>query len=52
MISQNVELEEKHTHLRQLYETESKAKWQYIAQIEELSKEVKQLRNEVVKTQK
>jgi hypothetical protein len=33
--------------LTQLYETEAKSKWQFIAQIEELSNEVKQLREEV-----
>jgi hypothetical protein len=41
------ELREKYIHLNQLYETEAKSKWQYLAQIEELSNEVKTLREEV-----
>jgi hypothetical protein len=36
-------------HLSQLYETESRSKWHYLAQIEELSNEVKTLREEVKK---
>ncbi len=47
LASQNAELHEKYIHLSQLYETESKSKWQFMAQIEELSTEVKQLRDEV-----
>ena len=49
LISQSAELQEKYLHLTQLYETESKAKWQYMSQIEELSIEVKKLRDEVLK---
>lgn len=45
--SENAELQHKYLHLNQLYETETKSKWQYLAQIEELSNEVKQLREEV-----
>lgn len=45
--SQYTELREKYIHLSQLYETESKSKWQYLAQIEDLKNEVKTLREEV-----
>ncbi|CAF0754244.1 unnamed protein product [Brachionus calyciflorus] len=45
--SQNAELQHKYLHVNQLYETESKSKWQYLAQVEELSNEVKQLREEL-----
>jgi hypothetical protein len=47
LVSENTEIQQKYLHLNQLYETESKSKWQYLAQIEELSKEVKTLREEV-----
>lgn len=46
--SQYAEFQQKYIHLSQLYETESKSKWKYLAQIEELSKEVKELREEVI----
>ncbi len=46
LASENAEIQHKYIHLNQLYETESKSKWQYLAQIEELSKEVKTLREE------
>lgn len=42
-------MQQKYIHLNQLYETESKSRWQYLAQIEELSNEVKTLREEVKK---
>lgn len=45
--SQYTELREKYIHLSQLYETESKSKWQYLEQIEGLKNEVKTLREEV-----
>jgi hypothetical protein len=44
------EIQEKYIHLLQLYEMETKSKWQYLSQIEELSNEVKVLREEVCKT--
>ncbi len=34
-------------HLTQMYETEAKTRWQHIAQVEELSNEVKELREQV-----
>lgn len=41
-------MQQKYIHLNQMYETESKSKWTYLAQIEELSNEVKTLREEVL----
>ena len=45
--SLNAELQQKYIHLSQLYETESSLKWKHLSQIEELSEEVKKLREEV-----
>ena len=41
------ELEHKHLHLLQIMESEKTAKWQYTQQCEELTTEIKKLRNEV-----
>lgn len=46
-ITYYAEIQEKFIHLTHLYDTETKSKWQYLSQIEELSNEVKQLRDEV-----
>lgn len=47
MLLQKEELEQKHVHLLQVVESEKTAKWQYTQQCEELSTEIKKLRNEV-----
>ncbi|KAF0291344.1 Ras-specific guanine nucleotide-releasing factor 1 [Amphibalanus amphitrite] len=41
------ELEHKHLHLLQIVESEKTAKWQYTQQCEELTTEIKKLRNEL-----
>ena len=41
------ELEQKHLHLLQVVESEKTAKWQYTQHCEELTEEIKKLRNEV-----
>ena len=51
-MSQNAEIQQKYLHLSKLYETESRSKWHYLAQIEELSNEVKTLRDEVFRKKK
>ena len=45
-VSLNAELNQKYLHLNQLFETEVSSKWEKLAQIESLSSEVKQLREE------
>lgn len=52
MLLQKEELEQKHVHLLQVVESEKTAKWQYTQQCEELSTEIKKLRNEVSTHQK
>lgn len=47
LLLQKEELEQKHVHLLQVVESEKTAKWQYTQQCEELSTEIKKLRNEV-----
>lgn len=47
MLLQKEELEQKHVHLLQVVESEKTAKWQYTQQCEDLSSEIKKLRNEV-----
>ena len=47
LLSLKEELEQKYLHLSQVYESEAKAKYQYLQQVEELSTEVRQLRSEV-----
>ncbi|CAL4068246.1 unnamed protein product, partial [Meganyctiphanes norvegica] len=44
---QKEELEQKHLHLLQIVESEKTAKWQYTQQCEELTSEIKKLRNEL-----
>ena len=41
------ELEQKHLHLLQVVESEKTAKWQYTQHCDELTEEIKKLRNEV-----
>lgn len=48
MLLQKEELEQKHVHLLQVVESEKTAKWQYTQQCEDLSTEIKKLRNEVI----
>ena len=47
LLSVKEELEQKYIHLSQVYESEAKAKYQYLQQVEELSAEVRELRREV-----
>jgi hypothetical protein len=47
LVSGITEFHEKYAHLTQIYETEAKTKWHYVAQIEELSSEVRELRDQV-----
>lgn len=47
ILLQKEELEQKHLHLVQIVESEKTAKWQYTQQCEELTMEIKKLRNEV-----
>ncbi|CAF1144001.1 unnamed protein product [Rotaria sp. Silwood1] len=47
LLSVKEELEQKYLHLSQVYESEAKAKYQYLQQVEELSTEVRQLRSEL-----
>ncbi len=47
MLSVKEELEQKYLHLSQVYESEAKAKYQYLQQVEELSTEVRELRREL-----
>jgi hypothetical protein len=49
LLSVKEELEQKYLHLSQVYESEAKAKYQYLQQVEELSSEVRDLRREVNK---
>ncbi|RWS29802.1 ras-specific guanine nucleotide-releasing factor 1-like protein [Leptotrombidium deliense] len=48
MLLQKEELEQKHLHLVQIVESEKTAKWQYTQQCEELTMEIKKLRNELL----
>ena len=47
LLLQKEELEQKHLHLLQVVESEKTAKWQYTQHCEELSTEIKKLREEV-----
>lgn len=47
LLLQKEELEQKHVHLLQVVESEKTAKYHYTLQCEELSSEIKKLRNEV-----
>jgi len=47
LLSVKEELEQKYLHLSQVYESEAKAKYQYLQQVEELSTEVRELRREL-----
>ncbi|XP_037094562.1 ras-specific guanine nucleotide-releasing factor 1-like, partial [Pollicipes pollicipes] len=47
LLLQKEELEQKHLHLLQIVESEKTAKWQYTQQCEELTTEIKKLRNEL-----
>ncbi|XP_037078943.1 ras-specific guanine nucleotide-releasing factor 1-like [Pollicipes pollicipes] len=47
LMLQKEELEHKHLHLLQIMESEKTAKWQYTQQCEELTTEIKKLRNEL-----
>ena len=46
-VEQKEQLEQKHLHLLQILDSERQAKWHYVQQTEELSTEVKKLKNEV-----
>ncbi|XP_071743969.1 ras-specific guanine nucleotide-releasing factor 2-like isoform X3 [Lepeophtheirus salmonis] len=46
------ELEQKHLHLLQVVESEKTAKWQYTQHCEELTEEIKKLRNELFSLKK
>ena len=46
-LEQKEQLEQKHMHLLQILDSERQAKWHYVQQTEELSVEVKKLKNEV-----
>jgi hypothetical protein len=50
LLSVKEELEQKYLHLSQVYESEAKAKYQYLQQVEELSAEIRELRREVRKS--
>ncbi|XP_055314318.1 ras-specific guanine nucleotide-releasing factor 2-like isoform X3 [Sitodiplosis mosellana] len=52
LLLQKEELEQKHVHLLQVVESEKTAKWQYTQQCEELSTEIKKLRNEIFSLRK
>lgn len=47
MLEQKEQLEQKHLHLLQILDSERQAKWHYVQQTEELTSEVKKLKNEV-----
>ena len=47
LLLQKEELEQKHLHLLQVVESEKTAKWQYTRHCEDLSVEIKKLREEV-----
>ncbi|XP_012281932.1 ras-specific guanine nucleotide-releasing factor 2 [Orussus abietinus] len=47
LLLQKEEVEQKHLHLLQIFESEKRAKWQSIQECEELTLEVKELRAEV-----
>ena len=47
VLEQKEELEQKHLHLLQILDSERQAKWHYVQQTEELSAEVKKLKEEV-----
>ena len=49
VLEQKEELEQKHLHLLQILDSERQAKWHYVQQTEELTTEVKKLKNEVRK---
>ena len=47
VLEQKEQLEQKHLHLLQILDSERQAKWHYVQQTEELTDEVKKLKNEV-----
>ncbi|KAG5441012.1 Ras-specific guanine nucleotide-releasing factor 2, partial [Clonorchis sinensis] len=47
MLEQKQEAEQKQLHLLQILETERRAKWHYVKQIEDLTAEVKKLKSEL-----
>ncbi len=47
VLEQKEQLEQKHLHLLQILDSERQAKWHYVQQTEELTAEVKKLKNEV-----
>jgi len=47
VLEQKEQLEQKHLHLLQILDSERQAKWHYVQQTEELTSEVKKLKNEV-----
>ena len=52
LLAQKEELEQKHLHLVQIVESEKTAKWQYTQQCEELTMEIKKLRQELCELKK
>ncbi|XP_043192498.1 ras-specific guanine nucleotide-releasing factor 2-like [Amphibalanus amphitrite] len=52
LLLQKEELEQKHLHLLQIVESEKTAKWQYSQQCDELTTEIKKLRNELCSLKK
>ena len=47
LLEQKEQLEQKHLHLLQILDSERQAKWHYVQQTDELTLEVKKLKNEV-----
>jgi hypothetical protein len=47
VVEQKEQLEQKHLHLLHILDSERQAKWHYVQQMEELSVEVKKLKDEV-----
>ncbi|KER20281.1 hypothetical protein T265_15358, partial [Opisthorchis viverrini] len=52
MLEQKQEAEQKQLHLLQILETERRAKWHYVKQIEDLTAEVKKLKSEILETER
>ncbi|XP_076681814.1 ras-specific guanine nucleotide-releasing factor 2 isoform X2 [Andrena cerasifolii] len=52
LLLQKTEVEQKHLHLLQIFESEKTAKWQYIQNCEELTSEVQKLKAELCSLQK
>jgi hypothetical protein len=49
VLEQKEQLEQKHLHLLQILDSERQAKWHYVQQTEELTAEVKKLKNEWIR---